>query len=421
MRELHPQWLALAIALALAKLLGELFNRLKLPAVLGELSAGLLLGNLVQVNALRAPLALVGFARVGAGSVDPGGLGRLAEIGAVILLFQVGLESDARALLKTGWASARVAVAGVVAPFVLGYLTVAWLRPGSSFVVHAFVGAVLCATSVGITARVLRDLDRLQSPEARVILGAAVIDDVLGLVVLAAVLGLAGDGAGGLSSVGRLIALSSLFLVGGFAIGRLLARRLLYWSAKGTVSGRSLMVALLLCFVAAEGANAVGLAPIVGAFAAGLVLDPLYERASIESGEAGIRPQVDALGAFLVPIFFVHMGASCDLSALGAHTLLLAAMLTVAAVVGKQATALVVGRGVDRIAVGIGMVPRGEVGLIVAYQGTLARVNGEPLVDPATFAAVVMMVLASTLITPPLLAWRMRAIAGGATASPSSS
>ncbi|MSP59928.1 MAG: cation:proton antiporter [Myxococcales bacterium] len=405
--DLHPPWLALAIALALAKLLGEVFHRLRLPPVLGEIGAGILLGNLGHL--ISAP-SLRGLTGIGHSPE----IGLLAEIGAVMLLFQVGLESDARELIRAGMAATRVAVVGVIVPFVLGYLVVGWLRPDATGLVKAFVGAVLCATSVGITARVLKDLGRLDTAEARVILGAAVIDDVLGLVVLAVVLGMAGQAGPDPFTIGKLILLSTLFLGGGFVIGRLIAERLLRWTARGKVAGRSLVAALLLCFGAAEGAHAVGLAPIVGAFAAGLILDPLYERASVAAGEEEIRSRVEALGGFLIPLFFVHMGASCDLSLLGPKTLLLAGALTAAAVVGKQATALVAGAGVDRWAIGFGMIPRGEVGLIVAYQGSVARVDGRPLVDEATFAAVVMMVLLSTVLTPPLLAWRMKRLPGSA-------
>lgn len=397
----HPPWLVLAVALVTAKLFAELLQRLRLPPVLGELLAGMLLGNLAL---LGVPAGLGQLAEFGR---DPR-IGLLAEIGAVLLLFQVGLESDARELLRAGAAALRVAVVGVIFPFVLGYGTLAWLRPDSSGPMRAFVGAVLCATSVGITARVLKDLGKLDTAEARIILGAAVIDDVLGLIVLAVVVGLAGHGTVDGWAVGKLTGLSILFLGGGFLLGRVLARRLLSLTARGRVRHRSLVAALLFCFGGAEAAHAVGLAPIVGAFAAGLVLDPLYERAAVEAGEQEIRDRIEALGAFLVPIFFLRMGAACDLAALDPRALTLAGLLTVAAILGKQATAAVTGGGVDRWAIGIGMIPRGEVGLIVAYQGTLVRSAGRPLVDAATYAAVVVVVLATTLLTPPLLAYRMR-------------
>ncbi len=410
----HPPWLAIAAALALAKLLGEACQRLRVPPVLGELCAGMALGNLRHLPQLVPALARVGLDDV-AGSPA---LTLLGELGAVVLLFQVGLESDARALLRAGRASARVAVVGVALPFALGFFAVGWLTPAAPIAVRAFVGAVLCATSVGITARVLRDLGRIGSPEARVILGAAVIDDVLGLIVLAVVLGVSRGGVAPWP-IARLALIAAGFLGGAILLGRLLAPRLLRWTAHGRVSGRSLAVALTLCFVGAEGAIAAGLAAIVGAFAAGLVLDPAYEDMLVAGGEERIRPQVEALGAFLVPLFFVHMGAASDLAALDGRALALAGALAAAAVVGKLLTAAVAGGGVDRWAIGIGMVPRGEVGLIVAYQGTLARVDGRPLVDAATFAAVVLVVLATTVATPPVLAWRLRRAATSASSSSS--
>lgn len=397
-------WLALALALALARFGAELAQRYSLPSVLGELGAGILLGN----------LGLLGFAPLAHASDvlahDPH-IAFLAELGAVVLLFQVGIESDVKQLLASGWAATRVAISGVVAPLALGYLGLALLRPESDAMQRLFVGSVLCATSVGITARVLRDLGRLASSEARIILGAAVIDDVLGLLVLALVLGLARTGSPDAWAIARLIGLSVAFLGGGVVVGRLAARWLLGAAARGRTPGRSLSVALALCFVFSWGAHAVGLAPIVGAFAAGLLLDPVFEVSLRERGEEGIAQGVESLGIFLVPLFFVKMGAACNLASLDVGALGLAAALTLAAVLGKLVTSLFIGPGdgkLDRWAVGLGMIPRGEVGLIVAFQGTLVLDGGRPLVDASTFAALVLVVLATTLMTPPLLAWRLR-------------
>jgi Kef-type K+ transport system membrane component KefB len=298
-----------------------------------------------------------------------------------------------------------------------------WLLPGHSPYVHAFLGAVLTATSVGITARVLRDLNRASSPEAKIILGAAVIDDVLGLVILAVVSGLIGAAdrdQGGLSlgAVSWITAKALLFLVGAIVLGQLLAPRLLALAARVRVRGALLTSGLLVCFLLSFAAARAGLAPIVGAFAAGLILEPSHFARFEESREHSLESLIHPISSFLVPIFFVLTGARVELQTFGDPRILgLAGMLTLVAIVGKQACALgVLERGVDRLAVGIGMIPRGEVGLIFANVGASLMIAGERVITPATYSAVVIMVVVTTLITPPALQWRLARGGSGARA-----
>jgi len=405
---------ALALMLALGTLGGAVFAAFRQPPVLGELLVGILIGNLgrVGVPVLEHLRALPG-------------LDLLAEIGVIFLLFSVGLESDIRSMLAVGRSSFIVATLGVVAPLLLGTLAARAFLPGRSELVYWFVGATLCATSVGITARVLGDLRRMATPEARIVLGAAVIDDVLGLVVLAVIAGMiqaTGDGrAFQPLSVVRIVLEALAFLVLAVLLGRWLSRRVFTLAAR--LPGQSLLLplALAFCFGMAWLAAKAGLAPIIGAFAAGLVLEDTHVRELRERDPKarGVAELLDPIRSFLVPVFFVLMGMRVDLAAFArGDVLAFAAVLTLAAIVGKQVCGLgVAERGVDRIAIGIGMIPRGEVGLIFAGIGAGLAIGGERVVDDAVFSAVVIMVVLTTLMTPPLLGWRLGSGAGPETAS----
>jgi Kef-type K+ transport system membrane component KefB len=397
----------LATMLLIAKLGGELFAKFKQPAVLGELIGGILFGALALVG--------VGWVeRLRADAV----IAALAEIGVIILLFEVGLESNLREMVEVGWSSLLVALLGVVAPFFLGWALAAYFLPDEPTLGHVFIGATLCATSVGITARVLKDLGRLRAREARIILGAAVIDDVLGLLILAVVAGAIQASAAGealaLSSV-AVIALKSLaFLVGAVLVGQFIVPVLFRGAGRLSSSGVLVTAALAFCFVLAWAAALVGLAPIVGAFAAGLVLDEVHFEHFTRRGEMRLEALLAPVSALLVPVFFVLMGLKVDLRVFArVEVLAFASLLTLAAVVGKQVCSLgVVERGVNRLAVGVGMIPRGEVGLIFAGIGaTLMLPNAqgvsEPVVGAATFGAIVIMVVFTTLVTPPVLKWSL--------------
>jgi Kef-type K+ transport system membrane component KefB len=288
----------------------------------------------------------------------------------------------------------------------------ALLLPDRSAYVHAFIGATLTATSVGITARVLRDLGRSTSREARIILGAAVIDDVLGLVILAIVAGvIAAANAGGTMSygmIGVILAKASGFLIGALAVGVYLSPRVFRVASRLGGQGVLLTMALAFCFGLSYVASVIGLAPIVGAYAAGLILEDVHFEDFRSRGEHQLEHLVQPISTFLVPIFFVVMGMRVDLAAFGQTEVLgLAGLLTVAAIIGKQLCALGAGRDVDRLSVGIGMVPRGEVGLIFANIGLGLTLNGASVVDGAVFSAIVMMVIVTTMATPPALKWSL--------------
>jgi Kef-type K+ transport system membrane component KefB len=391
---------ALVILLLAAKVGGELFERWNQPAVLGELVFGVILGN----------LTLIGFS-----ALDPikthAGIAFVAEVGVILLLFEVGLESNLDDLLAVGSSAALVAALGVVAPVVLGYGVSAWFLPESAWYVHLFVGATLAATSVGITARVLKDIGKMNTPEARIILGAAVVDDVLGLIILAVVSGLVTsmDAGGGseisLIPVLKIIGKAVAFLGIAVVAGRALAGKVLHLGSFARVAGMPIILTVSYCFVVAGIAEVVGLAPIVGAFAAGLVLDNTHYKGYASMRERKIEDLLAPLSTTLVPVFFVLMGLKVDLASFGSSSVLLfAAVLSLAAIAGKQICSLgVLEKGLNRLVIGVGMIPRGEVGLIFAGIGASLSVSGVPVFSSETFSAMVVMVMVTTLATPPLL------------------
>jgi Kef-type K+ transport system membrane component KefB len=394
--------LALAIILVSSKLGGDLAMRLGQPAVLGELAAGILLGN----------LGLVGFHTLDSIRRDPYIL-LLAEIGVVLLLFEVGLASTVREMAKVGLSATIVAVLGVVTPLFLGWGVGALLLPQASIYAHVFIGSALTATSVGITARVLRDLKRSDSAEGRIILGAAVIDDVLGLVVLATVGGLIGAANNGgtvsVLDIGLIVGKAAGFLITAVLLGGFLSPRIFKAAFRLRGSGVLIVSGLVICFLFSYAAARAGLAPIVGAFAAGLVLEPVhYQNLGGHDDDFQLEDLLAPVTSFLVPVFFVLMGLRVDLAGFAnPRVVVLALTLTIAAIIGKQACALGVGRGVDRLSIGLGMIPRGEVGLIFANMGLAIKVAGKPILDPTTFSAIVTMVILTTVVTPPALRWSL--------------
>ncbi len=394
----------LALVLLGARVGAALFRHLRQPEVLGELMVGVLIGNLGLVG-------IHGLEHLGALP----GLDLLAEIGVLFLLFMIGLETDLSQMLAVGSSSLLVAALGVVAPMGLGFLASRLLQPGRPDLAHLFVGATLCATSVGVTARVLGELRRTKSAAGRIILGAAVIDDVLGLIVLAVVAGGIAAANGGAAfdarAVAFIVARSVGFLLAAILLGRWLSRHTFRIAARMEADGLLISIVLGFLFALSWLAGVVGLAPIVGAFAAGLVLEdghvePLRAR---DRERRSVYELMEPLAAFLTPVFFVLMGMRVDLAVFARPGVpLFALALTVAAVAGKQLCGLgVIEKGVDRIAVGLGMIPRGEVGLIFAGVGATLALGGERVVDAQTQAAIVLMVAVTTLIAPPLLAWRM--------------
>ena len=393
-----PVLLGLVIMLLAAKLAGEIAERVHQPAVLGELIAGVIIGN----------LALFGWHGLDFLGTNEG-IAILAEIGVVLLLFEVGMESNVKEMLSVGTSSLAVAILGVVAPFFLGWGVSAWMLPNEDLLVHVFIGATLCATSVGITARVLTDLGKVSTREAKIVLGAAVIDDVLGLVILAVCAGIitAANTGGTLAAIDvfLIIAKAAVFLVGAIIVGSWLSPRLFSLASRLQIRGMLLTVALAFCFLLSYLANVIELAPIVGAFAAGLILDEVHYRDFLDRGDHTVEELLHPINIFLVPVFFVLMGIKVDLSTFGnVEVLGFAAVLSITAIIGKMICAAgVLEKGLDRISVAVGMVPRGEVGLIFAGIGASLVLRGEPVISTSVFSAVVIMVIVTTLITPPVL------------------
>jgi len=396
-----------------AKVAGEVFERLRQPAVIGELLAGMLLGP-YALGWIGVPTEGMVEAFNGQAAAQEGIAAIyevLAELGVIILLFVVGLETRLSDILRVGARAGVVAVAGIVVPFALGFVYIQAI--GRPTIEALFVATALVATSIGITARVLADLGHLQSREARIILGAAVIDDVMGLVILA-VVGAAITAAGTGQAVSYpsllvILAKAVLFLVGALVVGVRLSPVMFRFASRLQARGVLLALGLAWCFLLSWLASVIELAPIVGAFAAGLVLERVHYREFGDRGEHELEELVAPIAGFLVPVFFVVMGMRTDLASFADTRVLgLAAALTAAAVIGKQVCGLaVVGGGVDRVTVGLGMIPRGEVGLIFANMGTALVLAGTPIVTPPLYSAIVVMVIVTTLVTPPALKWSL--------------
>ena len=321
----------------------------------------------------------------------------LSRIAVIVLLFLVGLETSVHEMKKVGLTATLVAVVGVVCPFLLALGAMAVLMPEAPLEKDIFIGAIFTATSVGITARVFRDLRQAHRIEAKIILGAAVIDDVLGLIILAVVSGLVVSGTISLATLGAITVKSVLFLAGSIGIGAWIMPRLVKRMARLEIENLKLIIGLGFAFVLSWLANGMGLATIVGAFAAGLVLEEFFFDEL--RTEHSLRDLLSPLESLIVPVFFVLMGMQVKLEVFGdLKVVLIAAVLTAAAIVGKLVSGLACSPELDRLSVGIGMMPRGEVGLIFASIG-----KGLGVVNDAVFSAVVIMVMVTTLLTPPLL------------------
>jgi len=372
--------ISLILIIVGAKALGELANRIGQPTVLGELAAGVILG----VGCLKL--------------VDPEAnvLLLLADIGVIILLFETGLATDLRELLAVGWRSLGVAAVGVILPFVGGYFfAVAF---GYANLVAIFLGANLPDTSVGITARVLSDLGKLNTTEARIILGAAVADDIIGLIILAVVRDLGLTGEVHPLKIVQITALAVAFFIGAIVVGNLFAPRLVKVIEKARTSGTLIVGSIAFAFLWSLGAELVGSAAIVGAFAAGLALGRTH-KFDVIAGE--LKP----IAYILTPVFFVKIGAAVDLRYFNPfdqanHAILVVGgFLFVIAILGKALAGFTVfDKRINSTAIGVGMAPRGEVGLIFAEVGRRAGV-----VTADLFAAVVVVMALTTFLAPPLL------------------
>lgn len=372
--------IALLAIFAAAKLFGELAERVGQPAVLGEMIGGIVVGvSGLHIVDAHDPLLHV-----------------LAELGVILLLFLIGLETDLQRLLSVGGAAASVAAVGVILPFAAGYGVGATL--GYPTTVSVFLGAALTATSVGITARVLSDLGHLKSDESQVILGAAVVDDILGLVLLTVITAVAAGERMTVPGVAKIVAIAFGFVALAVAVGSLLAPRLVALIARVRVGKALFFASIMFAFGLAYLADLAGSALIIGAFAAGLVL------AKTDRGR-DIEHEVYDVAQFFIPIFFVSVGAAVDLRALSPFSpatrpfFVVGILLTVVAIAGKLLAGYAAsGRPLRKLVIGVGMVPRGEVGLIFAQLGLSAG-----LLSAGLYSSVALMVMITTFVAPPAL------------------
>jgi Kef-type K+ transport system membrane component KefB len=410
--------------------IGALMERIGQPSVLGELLMGVLLSTLAFLPGL--------------GFIDTlkheEFIILIAEIGVIILLFRTGLESNIREMKSVGAKALIVAIAGVILPFIGGYFFSRLLIPGLDNNTYLFIGATLTATSVGITARVFKDLGIIASQEAKIVLGAAVFDDILGLLILAVVAGMVSKGSVSPLEVAIISGKAFSFLIISIVIGQLFAKKIgRAFSKIHSGVGMKMALALLFCGIYAYGASVIaGLAPIVGAFAAGLVLDPLHfndfvaptitkklrawsekihgddaettsmkhemEEFANEEEHMHVENLIEQVSWFFTPIFFVYTGLQVNLTTFAnPKVIVLGVALTIIAFIGKIIAGWLVGKKLNNAIIGFGMVPRGEVGLIFVNVGKQLGV-----VSDETFSIVVIMVILSTLLTPPILGYLIK-------------
>ncbi len=406
------------VVIYLASMIGsEICDRLNMPPVLGQLLGGLVVGisafhllvftedgsDIGDSVLIKFLVATTGLTIDGASTIfqiDSEVISVLAEIGVVILLFEIGLESDLKELLKVGPQSAIVAIVGVTAPFAGGTFGLMYLF-GVPAIPAIFAGAALTATSIGITAKVLSELQYLNRKEGQIIIGAAVLDDVLGIIILAVVASLAKTGEVEVTNVLYLIVSAVAFLVGAVLLGRLFNPYFVKIVDELKTRGQLLIPALIFAFVLAYIATAINLEAILGAFTAGLVLAETQKCRALKN-------QVVPIADMLVPIFFVAVSAKTNIAVLNPFVpenregLIIATFLILVAIAGKVVSGFTVfgQEETNRLAIGVGMIPRGEVGLVFAGIGSTSGVLSGSL-----DAAIIVMVILTTFLAPPLLSF----------------
>ncbi len=397
-----PILFGLAVILLAAKF-GEIIAiKLKQPGVLGELIIGIILGNL-------GFLGITLFDDLAQSQV----IGILASIGVIVLLFQVGLETKIHEMIKVGIRSLMVANVGVLAPFVLGFFAIGFLMPETPLIAKLFMGGILTATSVGITVRVLRDLNSSESEESKIILGAAVIDDIFGLIILAILSGVAISGTIVFGEALKIFSIANIFVFIAIFLSIVIAKKQFTYPKILEIPGTILVFAISICFFCAFLADKAGLATIIGAFAAGLILEGLVFKFESEENPLGlfevkhkIREYIHPLAVFFVPVFFVITGMHVKLSVFQDLNILSTALIiTVLAIIGKLISgwAFTSKNKLDRFLIGSGMIPRGEVGLIFAALAKDLEIIGDKL-----YVISVIMIILTTLIGPALMAMRLK-------------
>ncbi len=403
----------LVVLYALARLGSAVISRFGLPGLIGEILIGVVVANLV-IGDFNLMEDLLDMTMPEPGDAEDHGSGvypivyALAELGVIFLLFMVGLETKVSDLLRSGKAAFFCALFGVIVPFVMGFVLI-MATDGSTN--HAlFLGAAMVATSVGITARIIKDLNLMETREARIIIAAAVIDDVLGMIVLAIVKGMAESDGFSILGVVSITLQAVVFVLAIIAVckwvipalyDRIAARRTVSSDGRSRMSVNMLAVAIIVCLIMSAFAEVIGLAAIIGAFLAGMMF-------ADHASEWGLEEKVDSITTFLLSFFFLNVGLQVDISAIGGTSVLVLAIVTIVLAVISKLIGCSLGakfgdRSLDgqsmRI-IGFGMAPRGEVGIIVASIGLGL---GAEIMSQELYAVVVLMSVVTTIIAPPLI------------------
>lgn len=420
--ESYAKILAVAITLIVvtlfvfAQVFGEIATRLNLPAVLGELVAGLILGisglHLLMLGnggdvadwAIKSVQWITGGDPATVQDIFSGPvkilLNDYASTGVGVLLFKIGLEADLKELIKVGPQAASVAIAGVVIPFVAGFVGLTSVFHLSA-IASIFAAAALTATSIGITSRIMQDMGVLKTKEGQIILGAAVLDDILGIAILAVAIGIAERGTVEVSSILSIVVSASVFVIAAIVLNKVFGPRYINFLAQLKNPYSVLIGSIVFLSIMGTLASVIGLEGILGCFAAGIILGDTKATAYLEAA-------CDPLVALFATVFFVSIGAKTDLTVLNLANpesrtgLIIAAFLIVVAIVGKLVAGYVVftKEQINRLAIGTGMVPRGEVGLVFAGLGAATGT-----LTGSLNVAIVLMVIATTFVAPPMLRW----------------
>lgn len=398
---IYSTWLILAIMLFSALVAGEIATRINQPPVLLEMLAGVILGNLSFFNINL-------FSNI----ENSQEIMFCSELGLIFLLFGIGLESTLKEMKSVLIQSGVLAIFGVLLPFLFGFGVSILILPNSPFGVHLFSGATLCATSVGVSARVFKDAGFAESLEAKMVLAASVIDDILGLIILSVVLSFATLGfVPPINTSAQIILVPLIFLVLSLLFGVFIAPKI-YESAsklqtKGILSG----ITVVLCFLLVSLSVISHLAGIVGAFTAGLILDDIKVKPFGENAMVRLEEFVKPFISIFTPIFFIRTGMQVNLSELTYNAVFLGMALMLVGILGKILAGFSVRKkSIDSLTIGLGMVPRGEVGLIFASAGASVFVNNIPIISKEIYISLILAVFGTTLVTPYFLLKRLRSI-----------
>jgi len=402
--------LTMTVIFALARIGSTVFGKLGLPGLIGEIIVGVILANVAGGAFLHDVLAL----DVENRNTEYNIIYILAELGVIFLLFSVGLETKVKDLLGSGKSAFFCAFLGVVLPFVAG-LSLILAVGGYDMNSAMFMGAAMVATSVGITARIIKDMKLMDVKESRIIIAAAVIDDVLGMVVLAIVKGMAsGEGDLEILDIVIIVVKAVAFVLAAIAFAKWCVPRIYNYldgrnrriiaSGKVPYSFNKLIFAIIVCLGMAYLAEYIGLAAIIGAFLAGMMFADY-------AWEWDLEHKIESITTFLITFFFVNVGLQVDISAMSSTSVILltAGILVLALLtkyIGCGLGAKIGDKSIDKSSfniIGVGMMPRGEVGIIIASIGLHTIVNGESVMDPELYGVVVMMSVITTIVAPPLL------------------